>query len=116
MNNTTATGRHVEQAVARHMQGKGYTLLESNWRTRWCEIDLIMSKKKTIYFIEVKYRKNAHAGHGFEYITPKKVSQLYFAVDYWCSVNKYEGDVSLLGASVDGETSRLLLVPIERQP
>ena len=114
MNNTTTTGRSVEQAVAKHLQGKGYTLLDSNWRTRWCEIDLIMSQKNIIYFIEVKYRKNARVGHGFEYITPKKVSQLYFAVDYWCSVNHYEGDVSLLGASVDGARASLCLIPIER--
>ena len=52
-------------------------------------------KRKTMYFVEVKYRKDDKHGSGFEYITPKKLKQMEFAARVWLAEQKWEGDCTL---------------------
>ncbi len=99
---TTTIGRAAEAAVSAHLAGLGYSIVQQNWRTRWCEIDIIASKRKTIYFIEVKHRSSQVQGSGFEYIGPHKLRQLQFAVDFWVAQNNWNGDCRLFGADVSG--------------
>ena len=47
-------GRIGERAVANHLKRKGFTELESNFRTKTGEIDLIFRKEEKVYFVEVK--------------------------------------------------------------
>lgn len=100
---TTGEGRVAEQAVVHHMQQLGYTCIAQNWRTRRCEIDIVMKKAKVVYFIEVKYRKTNIWGDGFEAITPKKMQQMHFAAEIWCQANGWEGECRLMAASVYGD-------------
>jgi len=46
-----------------------------------------MSKGRTIYFIEVKYRKYSNSGSGLEAITKKKLSQMKRASYEWLKFN-----------------------------
>jgi len=94
---TTSIGREAESRVAEHMRKQGYELLTQNWRTRFCEIDLVMKKKDVVYFIEVKYRSTDSQGSGLDYITPKKLKQMGYAAELWLSKNSWEGD-ALIGA------------------
>lgn len=100
---TTEIGRKAETAVAQYMQTQGYTLVDQNWRTRWCEIDVIARNADTVYFVEVKYRKNATYGDGFAYITPQKLRQMQFAADFWVARNHWQGDYVLMAAAVTGK-------------
>jgi Holliday junction resolvase-like predicted endonuclease len=78
--------------------------LEQNWRTRWCEIDLIATKRHVVYFVEVKYRRNTAFGGGLEYITPRKLAQMHFAAEFWISRNqKVVGDYRLAAMEVTGQ-------------
>jgi uncharacterized protein (TIGR00252 family) len=99
--NTTSIGREAEGIVAEYLKKQGYKLLDQNWRTRFCEIDLVMTKNKTVYFIEVKYRSNNQYGSGLEYITSKKLQQMKFAAEMWLSNEAWKGWASLVVASVD---------------
>lgn len=49
-------GRKMELAAAQFMQAKGYTILESRYKTPHGEIDLIAEKAGAIIFVEVKAR------------------------------------------------------------
>ena len=72
---TTSLGRKAEQQAAQWLKfNHGYQLLSKNWRTRTCEIDLVMKEEQTIHFIEVKYRKNSSSGYGLESISKTKLS------------------------------------------
>ena len=99
---TTATGRSAEAAAANYLTRQGFVITDKNWRTRWCEIDIIAVKDKVVYFIEVKYRSSESQGSGFEYIGPNKLRQLRFAVDFWAADNDWGGDCRLYGAEVSG--------------
>lgn len=95
-------GRAAENAVALALASKKYQILEQNWRRRTAEIDLIAKSKKVVYFVEVKYRGSDGQGSGLEYITPKKLNQIKYAVRLWCAENDWNGDCRILGAEVSG--------------
>jgi putative endonuclease len=101
---TTYIGKEAEIKVAKYLKNTGFKLLEHNWHTRVCEIDLIAEKANVIYFVEVKFRSNNEQGDGLEYITPKKLKQIHFAAEIWIQKNEWEGDYRILAASVDSSS------------
>lgn len=90
-----ATGHKAEKNAAAYLEKQGYRILQLNWKTRYCEIDIVARNNKTIYFIEVKYRLNQAQGDGFEYITPKKLNQMNFAAKMWLANNDWQGECTL---------------------
>lgn len=79
---TFEIGRKAEARAAAFLERKGCRLLEQNWRTRWCEIDIVAERDGIVYFCEVKYRSHNRQGSGMDYITPKKLQQMQFAAEF----------------------------------
>lgn len=98
--NTTAIGRHAESAAAAHLVSSGHIIVDRNWRTRYCEVDIITTKNQTVYFVEVKYRSNAKQGTGLDYITLKKMQQMAFAAQMWVSNHNWLGPYELAAIEV----------------
>ncbi len=99
---STTIGQAAETAVAQHLAKNGYKILDRNWKTKVCEIDIVASKDSIVYFVEVKYRASQDQGSGFEYIGPKKIQQIIFAARVWCQNKDFDGDYRLIGAEVSG--------------
>ena len=56
-------GNKAEQQALRYLLNQGLTHLESNFRSRFGEIDLILQDQETLVFVEVRFRKQAlHGG------------------------------------------------------
>jgi putative endonuclease len=89
--------------VADLLTQHGFELIDKNWKTRVCEIDLVMQKAKIMYFVEVKYRRQAAQGDGFEYIGPQKLHRMNFAAGVWCQSFDWNGDYRLMAAAVSGD-------------
>ena len=100
---TTDTGKNAEKLVAEQLKKDGHKIISMNWRTRWCEIDIISKTKSCVYFTEVKFRSSNNWGSGLEYITPKKLKQMKFAAEMWISDYNWEKDSLLQVASVDND-------------
>jgi ribonuclease HII len=100
---TTSTGNQAEAAVAEYLRTQGYMIIEQNWKTKRCEIDVVAQKNDTVYFVEVKYRKSNYQGDGLAYITDKKLGQMSFAAELWVSSHSWQGGYELLGAAVTGK-------------
>jgi uncharacterized protein (TIGR00252 family) len=98
---TTEVGRQAESLVAEHLKQNKHKIISLNWRTRWCEIDIISKTKSCVYFTEVKFRSSDNWGTGLDYITPKKLKQMKFAAEMWISDKKWQKDSILQVASVD---------------
>lgn len=96
------TGHTAEQHAADYLYISGYKIVDINWKNRVCEIDIIAQKDKTIYFVEVKYRKNNQQGSGLEYITSKKLKQMQFAAECWIQENNWKGQYTLSAAEMTG--------------
>lgn len=99
--NSTNAGRGAEKLVADLLVRHGHKVVAMNWRTRWCEIDIVTKNKTCVYFTEVKYRSSDSWGSGFDYITKQKLKQMKFAAEMWISDNKWEKEAMLQAASVD---------------
>lgn len=96
------SGEAAEDEVAKFLRENGYKIVDRNWKTKWCEIDIVAKKDKVIHFVEVKYRASSLFGGGFDYITTKKLAQMKRAADSWVLVNDWEGEYVLSAASVSG--------------
>jgi len=105
------SGHEAEKVAAVFLKEAGYKILDLNWRTRVCEIDIVAQKKKVMYFVEVKYRSTANQGGGLEYITPKKLNQMQFAAECWTQANNYNGsyDLSCVELSADYKVSEFIV-------
>ncbi len=90
-----ATGHQAEKEAAEYLESQGFKIIELNWKTKYCEIDIVTQKDKTVYFVEVKYRAKASQGDGFDYITPKKLNQMQFAAKMWLANEKWDGECTL---------------------
>jgi putative endonuclease len=55
-------GQSGEQVAARYLKDSGYTILETNYTTRFAEIDIIAVTKDCLVFVEVKARTSLKKG------------------------------------------------------
>jgi putative endonuclease len=97
------TGRQAETAAAAYLKQQGYAIVAQNWRTRWCEIDIIAQKDRAVYFCEVKYRQTANQGGGLDYITPKKLQQMRISAESWVHLTGWSGEYQLAAVEVSGD-------------
>jgi len=85
------------------LREQGFEIIDRNWKTKVCEIDVIAQKDRTMYFVEVKYRRSDFQGGGFEYITAQKMHKMNFAAEIWKQTYKWTGDYRLMAAAVTGD-------------
>jgi putative endonuclease len=96
------TGHIAEQYAAEYLKSQAYNILGLNWKNKYCEIDIVAQKAKTVHFVEVKYRKNDSQGTGLDYITDKKVKQMTFAAEIWINSSGWEGEYCLSAIELYG--------------
>jgi uncharacterized protein (TIGR00252 family) len=80
---TVEVGHQAETLAAEWLEVAGFHVLARNWRTRWCELDIVCCRQSIIHIVEVKYRRSDAYGSGFEYITPLKAARLQRAALAW---------------------------------
>ncbi len=99
--NTTLVGKRGEGAAAEFLVRAKHQILARNFKTQYCEIDIISLKEDKIYFTEVKYRCN---GGGLEAITVKKRQQMKFAAEVFLKFRQEFSDFDpfLAVAEVEG--------------
>lgn len=69
-------GKWGERLVAEDLRRKGWRIIETNYRCRMGEIDLIAEKGNYLAFVEVKLRKSDRFGHASEAVTAEKQRKL----------------------------------------
>ena len=101
---TRSIGDSAEELVTLRLQNDGHSIIERNWRTKFCEIDIISQKDNTVYFTEVKYRKNDTSGDGLSMITAKKQQQMQFAAAMYAHARRItKRDLRLMAVAVTGQ-------------
>lgn len=76
-------GRFGEGIAARHLERKGWTVLDRNFRLGRNEIDLIARRGNTVAFVEVKTRTNSRYGNPLEAIGSSKRSGIERVAQGW---------------------------------
>jgi uncharacterized protein (TIGR00252 family) len=107
--NTTQIGNRGESAVVSWLEAHKHKIIARNWRTKFCEIDIVSLARNPqneieIYFTEVKLRQNHAFGGGLAAITPTKLRQMHRAAEFFLAkYPKFRTLQPLLAAAeVDG--------------
>ena len=103
-------GTDAENACCAYLKLKGLKLIKKNFRCALGEIDIIMSDKKILVFIEVRFRKNNNYGDGLESITPAKINKLRKTAELYLQQNpQYKNarfDVVAMSKNTNKTTSK----------
>ena len=101
---TKEFGDKAEDFVAEFLKQEKHEILARNWRTKFCEIDIISKYGENYYFTEVKFRKNNDFGGGEAAISKNKVDQMRFAAEFFAYKNNIKNsEMRLAAAIVEGE-------------
>ena len=81
----TKPGALAEQLAAQYLQQQGLKLLQTNYRCRFGEIDLILQEGDTHVFVEVRLRSNAAFGGAAASIDARKQAKLLKTAQFYLS-------------------------------
>lgn len=101
-----STGGLAEDVAELHLKTQGFDILERNWRTRYCEIDIIASKEQRLYIIEVKHRRSAAQGGGIATITPRKLQKMSLGALSYSARHQFEADIHFVVITTTGVEPR----------
>ena len=111
MSRTKAAGDRGEAEVARYLRKKGYTLLASQWRCRFGELDLVARDRRgTVCFVEVKLRSTGSIGLPREFVDARKQERLRTAAAAYLSTHNIDAPARFDVAEVYAETDGSLRV------
>jgi len=74
-------GKTGEQLAVNYLIGKGYKIVERNWRFQKAEIDIIARKAETLISVEVKTRSTKNFGNPQDFVNPKKIKLMVLAMN-----------------------------------
>ena len=87
------TGQRGEELAANFMQNNGYTILETNWRYKHLEIDIVAMIAQTLVIAEVKTRKNNYFGEPESFVSKQKQKNLIKAAHHYLRRNNIDLEV-----------------------
>jgi putative endonuclease len=83
LNRRQQYGEAGEALAARMLQRRGYKIVETNYRTKLGEIDIIARDGDTIVFVEVKARQTGRFGAPKWAVTPRKQRKISMVALYY---------------------------------
>ena len=93
MGKNNELGLEGEALAKEYLQNKGWSILESNYRYKRSEIDLIAFKERMLIFVEVKTRTNTTFGQPEQFVDEKKAEMIRIGAEYYLSERKQDGNI-----------------------
>ncbi|MFH2135940.1 MAG: YraN family protein [Pseudomonadota bacterium] len=78
-------GAQAERTAAQYLQRQGLRLLQTNYRCRFGEIDLILKDRDSLVFVEVRLRSRSDFGGAAASIDARKQHKLILAAQHYLS-------------------------------
>lgn len=82
-NSRSDLGKQAERLAALWLQGQGLQLVDSNFSSRYGEIDLIMRDQTCLVFVEVRSRRFSPYGRAVDSIDRHKKSKIIATAAYF---------------------------------
>ena len=86
--NKRQVGGQWEKQAAEYLTAQGMQIVESNFRCRQGEIDLIGYHEGYLVFVEVKYRSTNEQGYALEAVDFRKQRKICRVADYYRYLHK----------------------------
>ncbi len=97
-------GKQGEEAAARFLMFRDYSILERNWRAGHLEVDIIAQKRGLLVFVEVKTLANDDVMNPEERVDAEKRDNLVRAAKAYLRIHDLDQQVRFDIISVTGET------------
>lgn len=85
-------GRQGEKVALEYLLKKGYELVEKNYENKLGEIDLVMTDKDWLVFVEVKYKTDDYLGLPEEMINENKLYRIRKIAESYVFLNRPKQD------------------------
>lgn len=79
-------GRYGERVALRRVVSRGWQVLDTNWRGKDGELDIVALDGDVLVVIEVKTRSGHGFGHPAEAVTPRKLARIKRLTGQWLTV------------------------------
>lgn len=86
MGRNNIVGSWGESLAAQYLRKKRYKLVATNYRCRYGEIDLVVSDRHYLVFVEVKLRKSAKFANAREFVDLHKQDRLRTTAEMYLSL------------------------------
>jgi len=93
MHHNLELGLKGEEIAVKHLEKKGFNILNRNWRHSRTEIDIIASLDSITVFVEVKTRTSTRYGHPEDIISEAKINRMAEAADEYLNKNEIGGEI-----------------------
>jgi putative endonuclease len=105
-------GRTGERLATAELVKRGYRILESNFRCRYGEIDIIAETTEDLVFVEVKTRRGVAYGRPEDAVNVRKQRKIiqvacYYLDLYACSERSWRVDVVAVQMSLSGRLEEI---------
>lgn len=108
LNRQQQFGKRSERLAAEFLKRTGYRILETNYRSKLGEIDIIAREKGTIVFVEVKARNSRRFGSPKGAVTPAKQRKISMAaLDYLKRTGQSEGSARFDVVAIDTASGKI---------
>jgi putative endonuclease len=98
-------GAAGERLAAEHLERRGFSVVERNFRTRWGELDIVAFDGRTLAFCEVKSRRaGGSRGGPFEAVGPGKQARVRRMAGSWLAERRERPRAAVLRFDVIGVT------------
>lgn len=101
-------GAAAEQAALHYLQQQGLSLVESNFRCKGGEIDLIMQDGSNLVFVEVRKRADTRYGGAAASVTSRKQARLIIAAQTFLQRYKHPPSCRFDILAMDGSRTTWL--------
>jgi putative endonuclease len=100
-------GRRGEEAAAERYAAAGYRVIARNWRCSFGELDLVLIRRSTLVFCEVKTRRGTALGGPYEAVGWQKQHKLQRLAEAFLASSRLEPqgirfDVASVSVGRDG--------------
>jgi putative endonuclease len=82
-------GALAEQLAAQYLQQQGLKLLQTNYRCRFGEIDLILQDTSSLVFVEVRQRSHSSFGGAAASIDARKQAKIIQTAQHYLSRQRH---------------------------
>ena len=108
---TQEVGKFGENLACKYLRKKGYSIVETNYRTKIGEIDIVAIKNRKYIFVEVKTKTSDLKGKPYEHVNSSKVSKFKRIVNMYLLDRKlnapFQLDVISIELGFDNNIERL---------
>ncbi|MCL2799100.1 MAG: YraN family protein [Endomicrobia bacterium] len=93
MTDAREIGFDKEKEAAKFLIKNGYKIIETNFNTKYGEIDIVAKHKDYLVFIEVKYRKSSDILSPQEAVTFQKQQKIIKSAIVYLKQNRIKSDI-----------------------